>query len=184
MSRTVTPKPFEVFSFDELSEDAQETATEEVRASYEVDLDDIGQVIAWALAEALGSPGWDMYGPGDFLGIDGVKLVGWDVGRSWTIQVTGVLTRENAPKLPWVEGADAVHLATGYHGCTDVGVSTDDEGDVTPAWVDVMQEEVRDALDFALRAGRNELEYLTGDECARERVGEYEFLADGSLYRG
>jgi hypothetical protein len=199
--RTIEPESFEVFSLDELSEDAQERAVEAIAAKLggdwwdSDDNDDISNVIVYALAEKLGAPGWDFYGVGDFPGISGVKLEEWDDrGR---IGVRGGLDRENAPALPWADGVVEARLTPVGFGRTEVDIHVDEdeldpeqERDLTVVRAEcqeraaVVAQAIEEALSEALSAGHREIEYKTSEQYAREHIeaNGLEFLADGSLY--
>jgi hypothetical protein len=108
--------------FDELSEAAQRKAVETVAGKLggdwwdQADTDDIGATIQYQLAEVLKSPGWDTVGEGDFPGIDGVTVQGWDLDRGDYVSVGGALTRKNAPGLAWPDHAEHVELHEGRNG--------------------------------------------------------------------
>jgi len=206
--RTITTT-VTVYSFDELSADAQEKAVANIQeklsgASWDShDIEDISATMLYALAAAVRSPGWDTYGEGDFPGIDGVRLEGWDLEGGQSINVAGTLTRENAPALPWCAGIGSVNLeAKRDHtyitvedtepDCTctdDVWLSEHDAGcpftapnPATAEQRDTLIEAVRDALRTAWQAGRDELEYKTGEEYARQQADDMEFTEDGRFY--
>lgn len=113
----------QLFDFDELSEPAQARAVDAIRELLagpwwdSGDIDDLTAVMTSTLAEKLGTPGWDSHGVADFPGIPDVRVVGWDISRGGSIAVTGILTRDNAPTLPWAESIDRVEL-TGHRSDT------------------------------------------------------------------
>lgn len=181
-----------VYSYGELTSDAQAKAIESVCemlvASWDSDeIEAVGQTMVYTLAEKLRSPGWDTYGPVDFPGIDGVTLDGWDLERGQYLVLSGHLDRDNAPALPWADGVESVRL--------------DPKRDYTVVWAEPADDApwpetagyisacealvtaVKDAMHAAWVAGRDESEYLTGEEYAREWIdgNEPEFDESGSL---
>lgn len=199
-----------LFDVDELSEKAQARAVEAVREKLDgpwwdtSDNDDLEAVMIATLAERLGTPGWDTYGVADFPGIRGVTVVGWDISRGYSFAVTGILTRDNAPALPWVDGIDQVEL-TGHRSdattitvcdsipdCTcspdhylqphDNGCPSLASSPVTDEQRDDLEQAVRDALHDAWTAGEAEHDYKTGEQWAREVAGDHQFTEDGELY--
>lgn len=186
--REITPDPFKVFTLDELEPAARKRAIETVAEKLggdwwdESNNESISDTIVYALAEAFKTPGWDTFGAGDFPGIPGVKLDGWDLDRGDSLTLSGTLTRENAPALPWDDTVEEVHLAATRWNGTSVGVVTvDDRTDVDVRAID---EAVRDAIEAAKRAGREEMAYMSSEEYATEEIeaNGREFYADGSLY--
>ncbi|MFC4859262.1 hypothetical protein [Actinophytocola glycyrrhizae] len=201
----------QLFDFDELSEAAQERAVDAIREQLagpwwdSGDIDDITAVMTSTLAEKLGTPGWDSYGVADFPGIPDVRVVGWDISRGGSIAVTGILTRDNAPALPWDEGIDRVELA-GYRSDTTTVTPHDmvldctctpghyllahDEdcaalscAPVTDEQRDDLEHAVRDALHDAWSAGGTEHDYKTGEQWAREVAANHQFTEDGAFYQ-
>lgn len=178
--REITTK---VYTFDELSEEAQAKAVEEVAGKLggqwwdSHDDEQIAETLVYAFAEALGTPGRDAYGEGDFPGIPGMKLTGWDLGRGWRLVFAGLLDPDNAPALPWVQGIDEVVLSRdGVRVIFDDEVPTEAVGD--------MREAVGDAVHEAWKAGRDQMEYMASEERAREWIAdnEPEFTEDGELH--
>lgn len=183
-----------VYTFDELSEEAQEKAIEGIREKKSgpwwdsADNDTIGEDILYTFADKIGTPGREKFGVGDFPGITNVELRGWDLDRGQSVSFAGHLTRDNAPALPWVDGMDCVHLVhdRGYrHGITctwDYGTEVPDEA-ITAA-EDAMEQAIRDAMSDAWKAGNDAMEYMTGEEAARDWIegNEPEFTEDGELY--
>jgi len=177
-----------VYSFEELSETSQDKAVGNVREKLNgswwdsVDIDDVAVEIHVAFATELGSPGSVESGAADFDGIDGITLEAWDTDQL-TVAFRGVLHRDNAPNLPWVEGLEDVHLGGGRRS-TEVDPRNFDDYLATDHEHQVMIDAIRDLLDQAIRAGRDEVEHKTSDEVARDwcennEVQEYE--ADGTL---
>lgn len=187
--REITPEPFKVFTFAELDESAQRTALENVADSLSstwgdsFDIESITETITYALAEALGTPGWDTFGEGDFPGIPNVEVTGWDMDRGSYMVLKGELTRENAPELPWRDGMEYVSLSDG-RDFTRVFVEYEPGEDDYTGVVRAMRGAVDDAIDKAWRAGRDAREHIGSEENAREHIeaNEPEFYADGSLY--
>ena len=208
--RTITTT-VTVYTFDELSEAAQKKAVETIAAKLggewwdQHDNDAISEVIRFSLAHEIGTPGVEQWGIGDFPGIDGVTLDGWDLERGQSIALNGKLTRANAPKLPWVEGIESIDMdAKRDHtyytvldsepecACTRLGyIAPHDDGcpinvpnPATDAQRRALIEAAKDAARKAWQAGYDEAEYKSGEEHAREWIdgNEREFTADGSLY--
>jgi hypothetical protein len=178
-----------VFKFDELSEDAQDRAVGLIRERFagpwwdSSDTDDIADAIHMAFAEALNTPGHDQYGEADFPGIPGVTLESWDVDHL-TVAFCGSLDRDNAPGLPWVEAIMDISLTGGRRrGSIDLNIAE------SPSWGDeaaceTLLDAVCDALDSAIRAGADAVDYKTGDEYCREWCksnDEQEYEEDGTL---
>lgn len=187
---------YTTYSFEELSEEAQARAVGEIRErlggewwdSY--DTDSIGEIMLYVLAEKLRSPGWDTYGPGDFPGIDALTVDSWDLDRGESYNLSGTLTRENAPALPWPEDAGYARI-----GRTNIEWTCDYRdlwyADSYPEWM--LDRDRPDCVAFwdawdsavsdAIAAGREEVEYQSSEE----RAGQYiecnapEFDEDGSL---
>jgi len=183
-----------VYTFDELSEDAQEKAVEEVRGKFagawwdSDDNDAVEGAILVSLGDQLGEPKAADYGSGDYPGIPHVTLTGWDLERGGTVQLNGYLDRENAPRLPWTDGMVQVNLDSKRRDDTSITVESnelDDDG-VTPTAeaVDAIVQAVRNAMSVAIAAGRTEYEYKTSEEYAREwcEGNSHEYNEDGSLY--
>jgi hypothetical protein len=196
-----------VYSFDELSPEAQERVIDREREHREQawdthDRDEIAMTIVYGLAEKLGTPGREEHGEQDYPGIDGVELDGWDLDRG-SIAVSGQLTRENAPALPWIDSVGQIELtskrsnytivspvdaeaectcptdqilAPHEPGCLAIGVAIHDMVKYR-----ALTEAVDGALSAALIDGRNDWEYRTGEEAARERIESEDdlFTEDG-----
>lgn len=175
------------YKFAELSDEAKASAVETVAGKLggewfgSFDMECVSESIVYAFADALESPGWDKSGEGDFPGIAGVKLDGWDFGRGEGVLFDGSLDRTNAPALPWVESIEGVHLSADRYG-TSVGVEQDDDGPREAR--DAMQEAVQDALDRALSAGRTQYEFFGSEENAQEWIdsNDPDFNEGGSLF--
>jgi hypothetical protein len=191
--RTITPQQFEVYTLDELEPEARVKAIENVAKLLagdwwdSFDIESVSETILYAFAGALMSPGWNKYGEGDFPGIDGVTLSGWDLDRGDSVAFDGVLTRDNAPCLPWVDEFAQVRLESAPRsGHTRVEVVVDDEDSDMTAAVRSMQEAVVNAMFTAKDYGRKQLEWLTSNERAGDDIlaNGREFTADGELYRG
>lgn len=206
--RTITTS-VTVYTFDELPPDARERAVQHIQERETVrdwdtdDLELIESTIVYALAGMLKAPGWDTCGEGDFSGIDRVQVHEWDLDRGQVLALSGWLDRANAPGLPWVDGIESVQLTAIRRGGTEVDVVTGEpdctcptqtwrhEPDcapiaspVTSQQVSALRDTVTDALHAAWVAGRDELEYRTSTEYARDRAENdgFEFTVDGALY--
>jgi len=189
--RTVTADDFDVYTLDELEPEARRRAIGEVAEKLgstwwdSNDNDDISDVMRYTLANKFGTPGHGDFGVGDFPGITGVTLQSWDLDRGNYIGLTGVLTRQNAPALPWTDGVEQVALREGNE-YTSIDVEFDDtlaEPDMELV-NDQMTEAITDAMHEALRDGRAEMEYKTGEEYAAGFIegNGLEFLEDGTQY--
>lgn len=225
------------WKFTELDDETKAKAVENVAEKLggdwwdEGDIESVRQVITYQLAEKVKAPDWDTYGSGDFPGIDGVKLDGWDIERGNHVALTGTLTRENAPGLPWVDGVGDVTLTSSNYGtsvnveegdvpfvCTSCGqdavwdsgyaetkhhvihvsggTADDDvqDDDHEPFLLEglpdrealcrTMEGAVKDAMRAALRAGREEAEYISSEEYAQEWINgnDPDFNEDGTLF--
>lgn len=182
-----------VYTFDELTEEAQEKAIEGIREKKSgpwwdsFDNDTIGEEILYTFADKIGTPGREKFGPGDFPGITDVELRGWDLDRGQSVDFAGRLTPDNAPALPWVDGMDAVDVGErGYrHGVVcQWDYETEGTPEVRQAAEDAMEQAIRDAMSDARKAGNDAMEYMTGEESAREWIEANgpEFTEDGELY--
>ena len=189
--RTITADDFDVYTLDELEPEARRRAIGEVAEKLgstwwdSNDNDDISDVMRYTLANQFGTPGHGDFGVGDFPGITGVTLQSWDLDRGNYIGLTGVLTRQNAPALPWTDGIEQVALREGNE-YTSIDVEFDDtlaEPDMELV-NDQMTEAITDAMHEALRDGRAEMEYKTGEEYAAGFIegNGLEFLEDGTQY--
>lgn len=179
------------YKFAELSDEAKGRAVEVVAGKLggdwwdSGDVENVSEAILFKLAEIFQSPGWDKFGPGDFPGIDGVALQGWDVDRG-EIQVSGELNRSNAPALPWSDAVGDAHLESSPYG-TNVGVTEGDEdlpeGAQRVACL-ALGDVIRAALEDALAAGREQSEYIGSEENARDYIegSDPDFNEDGSLF--
>jgi hypothetical protein len=181
----------QVFAFSELDTDAQERAVSNVRELLNgswwdsADTEDIGDVILWVLAEAFHSPGWDTYGSGDFPGIDGCQLDGWDLERGQSIELRGTLTPDTAPALPWHDGMvgltfDRTYRLGAVQWDSDADLFDDEMGEAERA----MDTAVAAAFALALRAGEDEMGHKTSEESALdwcENNDHQEYDASGDL---
>lgn len=146
----------------------------------------INEDMVYAFAEQIGEPDREKYGEADYPGVPGVKLEGWDLDRGQHVAMSGTLTRENAPALPWHESISEVALRSVRHG-TDLWPRESDEAiDFDLAIVvqakEALEQAVQDALNEALAAGNRaedssrEEEYLLDLAAANE----WEFTETGS----
>lgn len=189
-----------VYKFAELSTESQSRAIESVAGMLSrnwgdlSDLEDMTNNLVYSLAEKFGSPGWDTFGAGDFPGIDGVRLDGWDLDRGERLDLAGTLTRENAPALPWAEHIDSVELSSSHYSGSRIYVTASEDEFVPHAEYDAfiaawdkhtepMRIAIESAIAEALSAGRTELDYLTSAEYAQEWIegNEPEFTESGDL---
>jgi hypothetical protein len=203
--RTITTH---VYTLDELSPDARETAIEQLREHFagpwwdDHDTASITEVIFYTLAEKFHTPGWDTYGVADFPGIPGVAHTSWSLDRDRHLALYGYLDRHNAPGLPWVDGIDQATLTAEREGTTVTVIDTEpdctcpdgylvphDEGcpqiaesSVTDEQRTALDDAVTDAIHEALMAGEKEMEYKTSAEYAEEMADGHEFTEDGHLY--
>lgn len=188
MAREITPDSFTVYQLDELQPAARKDAIWNVQHQLTgpwwgaADTESIEDEIVHGFAEALGTPGWDKHGPGDFPGIDGVELDGWDLDRGDALALRGELTRHNAPALPWTDEIEYVHLESVQGRYTRIEVVHQEPGEP----LGFVQDAVIEAMNQGKRYGRADLEYRTSEERAEDDIlaNEREFYADGRLYRG
>lgn len=200
------------YKFNELDESAQEKAVSDVAAKMsgdwwdEDDNDAVGAVIRMGFAEAIGTPGTEKSGVDDFPGIDGITLESWSCGymQSDHIGFAGSLTRENAAKLPWVDGIASVTLEAPRDRTTTWIVMDDAEcicdqftsvrepdceahtpNPATEAQIQAMREAIDAALATAHQAGYAKIEHIGSSEYAREWIESnefYQFNADGTPF--
>jgi hypothetical protein len=183
------PHDAESYSFDDLGDEAKERAIREITERLlgpwwdQHDNDRLLETIVYTLAQELKTPGWDVYGCGDFPGISGVGFTSWSIG-SYDDQVTlnGRLTPENAPALPWTGDISAVHLGDPDLGQIYVCESQDHDADADA--IEAIETAVRDAIATALKAGQEEYEYIGSREAVTELLtaSDYEFYEDGTFY--
>ena len=180
-----------LYSYYELSEEAQERAIEDRRSlvarTFDTDEQEmVGDAIRYVLATRLETPGWDV---GEVPEIPGLKIVAWDIER-FQMKLDGTLTRDNAPALPWPADCWGARLGATNRTWTDLWLRDEETGERTEWMADYDREDVEafkealaDAIHLALVAGRDEYEYLTGVELAQEwceDAGEV-FTEDGEL---
>jgi hypothetical protein len=177
--------------FDQLTETAQEHAITIIRgklANEWFESED-GQMVAdtmvYAFATAIGAPHADEYGEGDFPGIAHVKLSGWSIRDGGSVFLTGTLTPENAPALPWTDRLDSVVLESVGNG-TSIVVREDRQSPTGAPFAefDTMESAVQDAVNTGVSAGIAEFEYRTGEENARnyaENNATISFDEDGDI---
>jgi hypothetical protein len=189
MPTVVTTKPVTVYTFAELDPAAQQRAVNALvdqRAGKDYadgEREEIEQTIIFNLARALGTPGWMEHSEEDFPGVPSVELVAWRVNWGPFVAFKGLLTRANAPALPWIDGVDAVMLD--HHGgdTTNVGVL----GGESPDEVRPLHDAAFAAINAARDAGERQHEWLMGEEKARhdcEDDPEWLYHADGKRYAG
>jgi hypothetical protein len=177
-----------VYKYDELADAAKAKAVEQVQEMFvrtwdSHDVERINETLVYAFAEKLRAPGWDTYSVSDYPGIDGIALLGWDLERGESVEFQGTLNRENAPALPWVDGIESVVLRHPDYW-RPVQVETDSEADLSSV-IKIMAAAVDTAIRATWEVGRAEMDYLEGDEYAKEWIegNEPEFHKDGTLYR-
>ena len=199
-----------VYQLDELTEEAQQKAIDDIRDKLagrwwdEYDNEAISEVIVATLGASLGTPGWEKYGVSDFPGIPNVSVTSWNLD-SREVAVSGTLYRDNAPGLPWVDGIDSLSLdgrrdtridiVDGEPECTCPPESpwneshTPECASLTPppatdAQRAALEDAVRDAIHEALKAGQAEYDYKTSEEYAKDQIkaNGYEFTEAGEFY--
>lgn len=148
----------------------------------------VGEVITYMFAEKIGEPGREQYGEGDYPGVPGVKVTGWELERGGYLALEGALTRRNAPDLPWIDQITEVRLLSASRMGTVIDVREDDE---TPYHgepeltivLEQMERAVQDAMGEALSAGQQEAIDLAGEEHLLElaEANDWEFTEDGDL---
>lgn len=190
MPRKVTTVTI-LFKYDELPDEAKGKAVQQISEKLtgpwwdSHDDEALAEVMMWALAHELRTPGVSNYGPGDFPGIDGIKLAGYDMGRGQMLTYKGHLTRDTAPALPWADGIDSVALShPDYTRTVEANIAPADDGPEVPGdAIDAIVQATRDAIYTAWKAGRDEHEHMHSEEYARDWIegNEPEFLEDGTL---
>lgn len=156
------------YSFDELSKEAQKKV---ITDSYEINVD-----YEW----------WDcMY---DDAAEVGIKITGFDIGRSWDI--TGELTetgREVCKKIIENHGpaCDTFKIASKYYELFTTkavfAALTNQEEEENPD-DNLLEEFTKKILNAYLRLLQEDYEYRTGDEAIKEAIiaNEHEFYQDGT----
>lgn len=150
----------------------------------------VAETILYAFAQQIGEPTVEKHGVGDYPGVPGVTLDGWDLERGSFLALRGTLTRDNAPALPWDEHNDAlidhIDLRSVRDG-TDVYVAESDAAwdvDVTVVRQsqDTLEQAVRDAIGAALSAGRLAAEDVEDEDYLLDlaEANEWEFTETGS----
>jgi hypothetical protein len=184
----------DVFTFSELSPDAQEKATELLcAAAWEnLDSDMISEYLAGHFAYLA---------DGNDCGVMSVKQLAdkyrvriyWSVSYSQSddAQIDGVLSRDYHPNLAWPDGIHTIRVSTNTHSwsrATDVYEIDDDgtEGRHThdPKLIEAAHEFVLDLCQQLYRAARNECEHATSKEYVLDAYANYygltrRFTADG-----
>lgn len=188
--RTITTSTT-VYTLGELDESAQEKAIAGVAGKLggdwwdSNDNDDVRDVMVWTLAEQLGTARGDDEAISDYSGIPDITVDGWDLDRGQILLLSGTLTRENAPALPWADGLDAIEIKShrdyNTYACGSDTLTCEEVDAIGAGAVQA----VRDAVHAAWKAGSDEAEYKAGEEYAREWIesNEAEFTVDGELYR-
>lgn len=193
MSRTFETT---VYTFAELSDAAKEKAIECIREKLggdwwdSFDTEDIGKIILHTLAYEIGEPKAADHGCDDYPGIPDIKVTGWDVERGGSLALDGYLDRDNAPKLPWTPGILSVHLNSRRSDYSTLSVECTDLEEhgvagASPAEIRAMEEAILTIIGAAIKAGRDEMEYKSSEEYAKEWVennDHYEYNEDGTLY--
>lgn len=195
----VEHKIIEWFTLAELKAREDRNAYDKARDTLDVTLwndgvhtEGVAESIRYAFGGAVKAPGWDTFGEGDFPGVQGVELHGWDLERGSFVEFVGTLTRENAPGLPWHGWLEEV-LLTGTRWGTSIRVDPSMDAPyigwdtVAPPElkdvVDAMQSAVRDALNDALSAGQKQAEWYSSEEYIDEtaQANGYEFDTNGDM---
>jgi hypothetical protein len=158
----------------------------------------VGEAIRYALGGAVKAPGWDTFGEGDFPGVQGVELNGWDLERGAHVSFAGILTPENSPGLPWHAWLEDVRLIANRYGTTISPTDSEDAPHIpwsTPAGGfsdeqqelfalrDAMEAAVQEALGDALSAGQKEAEWYSSEEYLDEtaEANSWEFDTHGRM---
>lgn len=186
----------DVFTFNELSPEAQDKATELLCAQAWENLDstDISDNLADRFA---------MWADENSLGAHSVKQLAdkyrvriyWSVSYSQSddAQIDGVLSRDYHPNLAWPDGIHTIRVSTNTYSwshATDVYEIDDDgsEGRHThdPKLIEAANEFVLDLCQRLYRAARNECEWATSKEYVLNMYyDDYgyrrRFNADGSV---
>lgn len=185
----------DVFTFSELSPDAQEKATELLcAAAWEnLDSDMISEYLAGHFAYLA---------DGNDCGVMSVKQLAdkyrvriyWSVAYSQSddAQIDGVLSRDYHPNLAWPDGIHTIRVSTNAYSwsrATDVYEIDDDgsEGRHThdPKLIEAANEFVMELCQQLYRAARTECEHATSREYVLSAYADYDgltrrFTADGN----
>jgi hypothetical protein len=186
------PQKHEYFTykFEELSEEAQANALENVALKMtgdwwdSADTEDIEDLIVYTLAATFKTPGWDTYGVSDFPGIPNVTVQAWDCDRAQSLELRGTLDKTNAPALPWVGDLTSVELRNpDMWRHVQAIVNDDEEAESSEADARTLEEAVKDAMNEAIAAGTKEIEYKGSQEYAKDWVegNEPDFYKNGEL---
>ena len=184
----------DVFTFSELSPDAQEKATELLCADAweNLDSDMISEYLAGHFAYLA---------DGNDCGVMSVKQLAdkyrvriyWSVSYSQSddAQIDGVLSRDYHPNLAWPDGIHTIRVSTNTYSwsrATDVYEIDEDgsEGRHThdPKLIEAANEFVLDLCQRLYRAARNECEHATSKEYVLDAYANYygltrRFTAEG-----
>lgn len=196
------------YTLDQLDEGTRATAVEKVRdmlsGSFDRnDIDNVKAAMLYKFAEIVKCPGWDTKGEGDFELPDAfpsVQIDGFDLERGQSIEVSGTLSRDNAPALPWIVTIDNVQMS--YRDGTQIYVHSDTpDCDCGASLMEAcaescmsmrgmseeeeaaMENAVRSALQDAWQAGYAHEEYRTSEKGAREwaEANEVKFTHQGEM---
>lgn len=186
------------YRYSELSEEAQETAREEIAQKLHewIESDELAEVMVESLGFHLGQ-----HEGGQGQGLRGIELEEWSIDRNGRdyLRLDGTLARETAPKLPWPDDVGYVRLGRTNRIWTgddrDAWLIDEETGEARyPEWMaDRDREDVAalfDAIDTvvadALVAGCAEYDYLTSEEYAADWLEANDpevFDEDGEVIR-
>ena len=165
------------YSFNELSEEAQEKAIEKHTEFLNeiMDCDELAEVMNWKLATLTGQTDEE-----DRL----FQVDDWDLGYSQGshVGIKGEATRAQCPSLAWPEGADSVSLSY-HHYYGQQGTLYDAEGEEMDDVDKNFSDSIYSLAQDLMSAGYKEIEYQTSEEVVKESIlaNEYDFHDDGSL---
>lgn len=166
------------YTLDELSLEARRHTLDNVaEREYEMlDTDDLFPVIREAWAFALADDGG---GEGSRPDLEEM-VAGFDIVTRDELDVIGTLTPENAPKLPWVGDTGSVTMDNDY-GMIVRNAFGDEVADY--AYSEEVLQGVRNAMQSAIKAGRDHLDYVQTHENAEDIIANSDmmFTQDGDI---
>ncbi len=183
-----------IYRYSELDQEARDNALEQVRERlYEwIESDDLSEVMIESLGYGLGQ-----HDGGQGQGLRGIELDEWAIDRNGRdyLRISGTLTRETAPNLPWPEDVGYVRLGRVNLEWTGSDrdawlIDTETGAALYPEWMaDRDRDDVRalfdkldDIIGTALESGCSEYDYLCSEEHARDWIDANDpevFDADG-----
>lgn len=198
----VETKTVTYYTLAELKEhhpNGYERALDKLRTSLWEDgqRESVSEDITYEFGQRVGDTTVERYGTGDYPGVDGVELKGWDLERGSYVAFAGTLTPENSPALPWHDWLEQVDLRAG-RSYTENNVVDSENAPYIPwnkretdydedqrALVqirDAMRDAIDAALSEALASGQRAAEHLESEENLLElaQANEWEFDEHGA----